>query len=78
MSRVFRRRRQTPDFRRRRAADRALALLWFRPDPAYKLAGVTGKGAPVEGCGTRMDVHVITEAELSVGTHRSTLDELAT
>ncbi len=42
------------------------------------LAGVTRKGALVGVCGTCMDARGITEAELSEGTRRSTLDELAT
>jgi uncharacterized protein involved in oxidation of intracellular sulfur len=41
------------------------------------LAGVTGKGAVVGVCGTCMDARGITEPELSEGTRRSTLDELA-
>jgi uncharacterized protein involved in oxidation of intracellular sulfur len=41
------------------------------------LAGVTRKGARVGVCGTCMGARGITEAELSEGTHRSTLDELA-
>ncbi len=42
------------------------------------LAGVTRKRALVGVCGTCMDARGITEAELSEGTRRSTLDELAT
>lgn len=40
------------------------------------LRGVTRSGAVVGVCGTCMDARGITEAELSEGTRRSTLDEL--
>lgn len=40
------------------------------------LGGVTRRGAIVGVCGTCMDARGITEAELSEGTRRSTLDEL--
>lgn len=40
------------------------------------LGGVTQRGAIVGVCGTCMDARGITEAELSEGTRRSTLDEL--
>jgi uncharacterized protein involved in oxidation of intracellular sulfur len=42
------------------------------------LAGVTRRGAVVGVCGTCMDARGITEAELSEGTRRSSLEELAT
>jgi uncharacterized protein involved in oxidation of intracellular sulfur len=40
------------------------------------LGAVTRRSAPVGVCGTCMDARGVTDAELSEGTHRSSLDEL--
>ena len=54
-------------------------LAWRDVKVRYKqtmLGAATRRGAPVGVCGTCMDARGVTDAELSEGTHRSSLDEL--